>query len=194
VCCAIRVRCALGKTTLGPWYLIPWSQCCHWQMGISPQVPVRWFSWSLQSSTGLRWFHSTTRDWLRRDFESSCEACHQLCGTQFGSVLLLVYSSARHQECVPAWHCDQDSVLCATIWFCWLLQTWSCLPPEPLYIWIEAGPHTWHSHFASRITSLGFGEAKSDTSSFIHRCGTDMAFLLLYVDDIVLTASSKSFL
>ena len=32
-------------------------------------------------------------------------------------------------------------------------------------------------------------EAKSDTSLFVYRRGTDTTYLLLYVDDIVLTAS-----
>jgi hypothetical protein len=44
------------------------------------------------------------------------------------------------------------------------------------------------------ITSLGFIEAKSDTSLFIFWCGTDTIYLLLYVDDIVLTASSAALL
>jgi len=50
------------------------------------------------------------------------------------------------------------------------------------------------ARFASYITSLGFTEAKSDTSLLIYCHGSDMAFLLLYMDDIVLTASSMSFL
>jgi hypothetical protein len=33
-------------------------------------------------------------------------------------------------------------------------------------------------------------EVKSDTSFFIYHRGPDAAYLLLYVDDIVLTASS----
>jgi hypothetical protein len=37
-------------------------------------------------------------------------------------------------------------------------------------------------------------EAKSDASLFIYHHGTEVAYLLLYVDDIVLTASSQSFL
>jgi hypothetical protein len=44
------------------------------------------------------------------------------------------------------------------------------------------------------ITSLGFVEAKSDTSLFVFRRGSDMVYLLLYVDDIVLTASSAALL
>jgi len=41
---------------------------------------------------------------------------------------------------------------------------------------------------------LGFVEAKSDTSLFIYRRGADTIYLLLYVDDIVLTASSPAIL
>jgi len=37
---------------------------------------------------------------------------------------------------------------------------------------------------------LGFVETKSDTSLFVYRRGSETAYLLLYVDDIVLTASS----
>jgi hypothetical protein len=41
---------------------------------------------------------------------------------------------------------------------------------------------------------LGFTKAKSDTSLFIYRCGIDTVYLLLYVDDIVLRASSQPLL
>ena len=41
------------------------------------------------------------------------------------------------------------------------------------------------------LLTLGFTEAKSDTSLFIYRRGDETAYLMLYVDDIVLTASSQ---
>jgi hypothetical protein len=41
---------------------------------------------------------------------------------------------------------------------------------------------------------MGFVEVKSDTSLFVFRRSTDMVYLLLYVDDIVLTASSTALL
>jgi hypothetical protein len=44
------------------------------------------------------------------------------------------------------------------------------------------------------ITSLGFVEAKSETSFFVFRCVTDTIYLLLYVNDIVVTTSSASLL
>jgi hypothetical protein len=59
---------------------------------------------------------------------------------------------------------------------------------------LKQAPRAWHSRFVGHITSLGFVEAKADTSLFIYRRGADTAFLLLYVDDIVLTASSQNFL
>jgi hypothetical protein len=59
---------------------------------------------------------------------------------------------------------------------------------------LKQAPRVWHSRFASHITSLSFVEAKSDTSLFIYCQGADMAFLLLYVDEIVLMVSSTSFL
>jgi hypothetical protein len=40
------------------------------------------------------------------------------------------------------------------------------------------------------LVSLGFVEAKSDTSLFVYCRDADTAYLLLYVDDIILTVSS----
>lgn len=44
------------------------------------------------------------------------------------------------------------------------------------------------------MLSHGFVEAKSDTSLLVYKCGSDIAYLLLCVDDIVLTASSSTLL
>jgi hypothetical protein len=44
------------------------------------------------------------------------------------------------------------------------------------------------------LISLGFMKAKSYTSLFVYCCGTDTAYQLLYVDDIMLTASSLELL
>ena len=59
---------------------------------------------------------------------------------------------------------------------------------------LKQAPRAWYSRFAGHITSLGFVESKADSSLFIYRRGADTAFLLLYVDDIVLTASSPRLL
>jgi hypothetical protein len=59
---------------------------------------------------------------------------------------------------------------------------------------LKQAPRAWYSRFATYMTTLGFIEAKSDTSLFIFRHGSDMVYLLLYVDDIILTASSTELL
>lgn len=59
---------------------------------------------------------------------------------------------------------------------------------------LKQAPCARYSRFASHLLQLGFVEAKSNTSLFIYCKGEDMVYLLLYVDDIVLTASSVSLL
>ena len=59
---------------------------------------------------------------------------------------------------------------------------------------LKQAPRTWYFRFATFLMTLGFTEAKSDTSLFIYRRGDETAYLLLYVDDIVLTASRQQLL
>jgi hypothetical protein len=55
---------------------------------------------------------------------------------------------------------------------------------------------SWASYhcFASYLVSLGFLEAKSNTSLFVYRRGTDTTYLLMYVNDTILTTLSPEFL
>jgi hypothetical protein len=59
---------------------------------------------------------------------------------------------------------------------------------------LKQAPRAWYSRFATYLASIGFVEAKSDTSLFIYRRGDDIVYLLLYVDDIVLTTSTTDLL
>jgi len=59
---------------------------------------------------------------------------------------------------------------------------------------LKQAPRAWYSWFATFLLSLGFVEAKTDTSLFVYQRGSDLVYLLLYVDDIVLTASSQALL
>jgi hypothetical protein len=54
---------------------------------------------------------------------------------------------------------------------------------------LKASPHALYTRFASHILSLGFVGARSDTSLFVYRHGSDTVYLLLYVDDTIFTAS-----
>ncbi|GJU89057.1 ribonuclease H-like domain-containing protein [Tanacetum coccineum] len=55
-------------------------------------------------------------------------------------------------------------------------------------------PRAWFQRFASFATQIGFQHSKIDASLFIYHYGSDIAYLLLSVDDIILTASSITLL
>jgi hypothetical protein len=59
---------------------------------------------------------------------------------------------------------------------------------------LKQAPRAWYSRFATYLTILEFIEAKSDTLLFIFRRDSDTVYLLLYVDNIILTASSTELL
>ncbi|GKE04547.1 ribonuclease H-like domain-containing protein [Tanacetum coccineum] len=68
-----------------------------------------------------------------------------------------------------------------------------CLLRRSLY-GLKQAPRAWFQRFASYAVRVGFHHSKTDSSLFIFRRGIDTAYLLLYVDDIILTASSTTFL
>ncbi|GJX83735.1 ribonuclease H-like domain-containing protein [Tanacetum coccineum] len=60
---------------------------------------------------------------------------------------------------------------------------------------LKQAPRAWFQRFASYATHIGFGHSRCDSSLFIYKQGSpDVAYLLLYVDDILLTASSTALL
>nr|GEX59022.1 ribonuclease H-like domain-containing protein [Tanacetum cinerariifolium] len=68
-----------------------------------------------------------------------------------------------------------------------------CLLERSLYR-LKQAPRAWFQRFASYITRVGFQFSRCDSYVFIYRHEIDIAYLLLYVDDIMLTASSKPLL
>ncbi|KAJ9560758.1 LOW QUALITY PROTEIN: hypothetical protein OSB04_005918, partial [Centaurea solstitialis] len=57
---------------------------------------------------------------------------------------------------------------------------------------LKQAPRAWYHRFAVYLFSLGFLSSKTDTSLFTYHRGSDTIYLLLYVDDIILTASSPT--
>ncbi|GJV70392.1 ribonuclease H-like domain-containing protein [Tanacetum coccineum] len=68
-----------------------------------------------------------------------------------------------------------------------------CLLQKSLY-GLKQAPRAWFQRFSSYVIRAGFYHSKTDSSLFIFHKGPDTAYLLLYVDDIILTASSTSLL
>ncbi|KAM0049451.1 putative RNA-directed DNA polymerase [Helianthus debilis subsp. tardiflorus] len=59
---------------------------------------------------------------------------------------------------------------------------------------LKQAPRAWYTRFSTFVTSLGFRNSMCDTSLFIYQHGHQLAYLLVYVDDIVLTASHTDLL
>jgi hypothetical protein len=59
---------------------------------------------------------------------------------------------------------------------------------------LKQAPRAWYNMFATYLLSLGFVEAKSDTSLFIFHRGSKTVYVLLYANNIVLTSSSTELL
>jgi len=68
-----------------------------------------------------------------------------------------------------------------------------CLLQKSLY-GLKQAPRAWYQRFATYIRHLGFAPSVSDTSLFVYKDGASTSYLLLYVDDIVLTTSSTDLL
>jgi hypothetical protein len=59
---------------------------------------------------------------------------------------------------------------------------------------LKQAPRVWYHCFASYLVSLAFMEDKSDTSLFVYCHNTNTTYLLLYVNDIIFTASNPKLL
>nr|GEV28526.1 ribonuclease H-like domain-containing protein [Tanacetum cinerariifolium] len=59
---------------------------------------------------------------------------------------------------------------------------------------LKQAPRAWFQRFSNYVTRVGFQHSKTDSSLFVFHQGSDIDYLLLYMDDIILTASSSAFL
>jgi hypothetical protein len=59
---------------------------------------------------------------------------------------------------------------------------------------LKQAPRAWYHRFSDELWSIGFTATNSDTPLFVYKNGTDITDLHLYVDDIMLMASSTALL
>ena len=67
-----------------------------------------------------------------------------------------------------------------------------CFLSRSLY-GLKQAPRAWYQRIATFLQTLGFTSTRSDVSLFVYH-GVDTTYLLLYVDDIILTASTVALL
>ena len=68
-----------------------------------------------------------------------------------------------------------------------------CLLRKSLY-GLKQAPRAWYKRFSNYLSSTGFVASASHTSLFVYKYGDSVAYLLLFVNDIVLTASTPTLL
>ena len=55
---------------------------------------------------------------------------------------------------------------------------------------LKQAPRAWYTRLNDFLLSIGFRDSKVDTSLFIFSVGNDICYLLVYVDDILLTGNN----
>jgi hypothetical protein len=68
----------------------------------------------------------------------------------------------------------------------------------PHYIWkldktlygLKQAPRAWYSRLSTKLQTLGFTPSKADTSLFLYNKSGIVIYVLIYVDDIIVTSSS----
>ena len=74
--------------------------------------------------------------------------------------------------------------------FIWLsLKTMLILPSLSM----SAFPRAWFERFTSQLLHISFCASIADGNLFILRHGSSIVFLLLYLDDIIITGNKSSF-
>ena len=122
-----------------------------------------------------------------------CQTSYSSHSSVFGSFSQLVYSSTGCQAFLHGNLSDTVYSSQPTGFEDSAHLDYVCRLNHSLY-GLKHAPRAWYSRFASYIIQLGFVEAKTDTSLFVYHQGGDTVYLLLYVDDIFLTASSPQLL
>jgi len=56
---------------------------------------------------------------------------------------------------------------------------------------LKQAPHAWYDKLSSFLLTLGFQQSKSDSSLFIYSEKDIILFLLVYVDDVLLTGNDS---
>ena len=57
---------------------------------------------------------------------------------------------------------------------------------------LKQAPRVWYSELKSFLIQVGFSNSLSDTSLFIYKNRGDLIYVLVYVDDILITGSNQA--
>jgi hypothetical protein len=107
----------------------------------------------------------------------------------------LTYAPTRCKEHLSQWRPSRNGgVLSATFGFVDPANPHHAFCLNKSFNSLKQAPYAYISQFLEFILSIGFKVSKCDPSLFIFNQGCDMEYLLLYVDNINLTASTTTLL
>lgn len=66
-----------------------------------------------------------------------------------------------------------------------------CHLRKAIYV-LRQAPRAWYSHFSQFLLSQGFRVCQMDHSLFLRHQPTSVIFLLLYINDIIVTGNSST--
>ena len=55
---------------------------------------------------------------------------------------------------------------------------------------LKQAPRAWFQRLGTRLREIGFAATGSDSSLFVYKHAGDLVYILVYVDNIIITASS----
>lgn len=139
----------------------------------------------LQSSSYRWWQVTYCKCGLWWHIQSCSKIRDNLHHSQCCSVQILYYSSSRSPECLSILWLYETVYMYQTLGFhdhhC---LYYVCRLGKSLY-GLKQAPCAWYPHFADFSFTIGFHHNASAHSLFIYRRDTNLAYILLYVDDII---------
>jgi histone deacetylase 1/2 len=163
-------------------------------VGLSPQVEARWLSRLLQSTLGASYFSQEQGI----DFDETFSLVVK--PTTICVILFITLSLKWETHQLDVKNAILHSKHAEAVYYRQTTSFIDSTRPENVYqlncslYGLKKAPREWYQRFATFITSIGFMCSRSNTSLFVLQYPEGTTFLLLYVNDIVLTASSTRLL
>jgi hypothetical protein len=70
------------------------------------------------------------------------------------------------------------------------MSNYVCRLDKALY-GLKQAPRAWYSRLSTKLCELGFKASKADTSLFYFHMNNIIMFVLVYVDEIIITSSDQ---
>lgn len=102
----------------------------------------------------------------------------------------MVTPSTRCQEFPFAWKSCQNYVYAPASWIPWSRVSWACLSLQKVFVWSQTSTSCLVPKIHSLCCHIGFFPNIFNPYLFIYHHNISLAYILLYVNDIILTTFS----